>query len=402
ELVPEERMLEDLIQPPSESLLIEDISSPIAAQILDFCDDGSGGDLFAAAAAVSDPLLRSSDDVSSSSVTTPLCCYDDDASASAAAAAAAALSPFPSLDSATLSALLSPEQHPDPEPELLPSIHFPFAGPPSYTTTTIDIHHPDQFNNQIALNDAITAAAVYSNDTMLPIQMGGPPSASALTTGFDDECFAAAMVGGYMGLEAALYPGPMATNGGVVDAQAYFTTATTSTSNGMVEEVGEYQRMMECGGMVGIYAGQDNMQRVYSSGDMQVVGGGGQHMMGGCGGSSTAALPPSSEISGLDDSTFKVGRLSVEERKEKIHRYMKKRNERNFSKKIKYACRKTLADSRPRVRGRFAKNDEFCETTRPSSHNHEFDEEEEVAVKEEEGILDSSDILAHISGVNSF
>lgn len=58
-------------------------------------------------------------------------------------------------------------------------------------------------------------------------------------------------------------------------------------------------------------------------------------MMGGCGGSSTAALPPSSEISGLDDSTFKVGRLSVEERKEKIHRYMKKRNERNFSKKIK-------------------------------------------------------------------
>lgn len=47
--------------------------------------------------------------------------------------------------------------------------------------------------------------------------------------------------------------------------------------------------------------------------------------------------------------------------------------------KMQYACRKTLADSRPRVRGRFAKNDEFCETTRPSSHNHEFDEEEEVS-----------------------
>jgi hypothetical protein len=41
------------------------------------------------------------------------------------------------------------------------------------------------------------------------------------------------------------------------------------------------------------------------------------------------------EISNLEDSTFKVGKLSVEERKEKIHRYMKKRNERNFSKKIK-------------------------------------------------------------------
>lgn len=44
---------------------------------------------------------------------------------------------------------------------------------------------------------------------------------------------------------------------------------------------------------------------------------------------------PATDISVLDDSTFKVGRLSVEERKEKIHRYMKKRNERNFSKKIK-------------------------------------------------------------------
>ncbi|KAF6156427.1 hypothetical protein GIB67_009085 [Kingdonia uniflora] len=45
-----------------------------------------------------------------------------------------------------------------------------------------------------------------------------------------------------------------------------------------------------------------------------------------------------SEISNLEESTFKVGRLSVEERKEKIHRYMKKRNERNFSKKIKTCC----------------------------------------------------------------
>jgi hypothetical protein len=32
--------------------------------------------------------------------------------------------------------------------------------------------------------------------------------------------------------------------------------------------------------------------------------------------------------------------------------------ERNFDRKIKYACRKTLADSRPRVRGRFAKNED--------------------------------------------
>lgn len=42
-----------------------------------------------------------------------------------------------------------------------------------------------------------------------------------------------------------------------------------------------------------------------------------------------------SDMSSIEESSFKVGRLSVEERKEKIHRYLKKRNERNFSKKIK-------------------------------------------------------------------
>lgn len=41
------------------------------------------------------------------------------------------------------------------------------------------------------------------------------------------------------------------------------------------------------------------------------------------------------DIPNMGDQTFKVGKLSVEQRKEKIHRYMKKRNERNFSKKIK-------------------------------------------------------------------
>lgn len=42
---------------------------------------------------------------------------------------------------------------------------------------------------------------------------------------------------------------------------------------------------------------------------------------------------------------------------------------------VQYACRKTLADSRPRVRGRFAKNDDFGDVTvaRPSMGNHEDD-----------------------------
>ncbi|XP_021288629.1 zinc finger protein CONSTANS-LIKE 3 [Herrania umbratica] len=63
----------------------------------------------------------------------------------------------------------------------------------------------------------------------------------------------------------------------------------------------------------------------------------------------------------MEDSNLKVGRYSVEERKDRILRYLKKRNQRNFNKTIKYACRKTLADRRVRVRGRFARNTELCE-----------------------------------------
>ncbi|XWS39135.1 hypothetical protein CRYUN_Cryun18bG0024100 [Craigia yunnanensis] len=141
----------------------------------------------------------------------------------------------------------------------------------------------------------------------------------------------------------------------------------------------------------------DSVQRVFNPGDLQALSSESQQLVGGA----ASSTPLASEISSLEDSTFnKVGKLSVEQRKEKIHRYMKKRNERNFSKKIKYACRKTLADSRARVRGRFAKNDDFGETPRLS--NHEEDDDDEVVVKEEEDVVDSSDIFAHISGVNSF
>lgn len=48
---------------------------------------------------------------------------------------------------------------------------------------------------------------------------------------------------------------------------------------------------------------------------------------------------------------------------------------------MQYACRKTLADSRPRVRGRFAKNDDFGETNRTASSNPEEEDEEEVTFK---------------------
>ncbi|XP_021730305.1 uncharacterized protein LOC110697251 isoform X1 [Chenopodium quinoa] len=135
----------------------------------------------------------------------------------------------------------------------------------------------------------------------------------------------------------------------------------------------------------------------YNSGDMQAFSNENSQLVS----AATSSAPMTTEIGNLEESSFKVGKLSVEQRKEKIHRYMKKRNERNFSKKIKYACRKTLADSRPRVRGRFAKNDDFGENNR-HINNNEDDDYDDVMVKEEDEVVDSSDIFAHISGVNSF
>ncbi|XP_024984519.1 zinc finger protein CONSTANS-LIKE 4-like [Cynara cardunculus var. scolymus] len=146
----------------------------------------------------------------------------------------------------------------------------------------------------------------------------------------------------------------------------------------------------------------DLLQCSFNSNELQALSNESQYLVNG-GGSSTTPL--ASEITSLESDAFRNSyKLSSKERKEKIHRYMKKRNERNFSKKIKYACRKTLADSRPRVRGRFAKNDEFGENNRTNS-NHEEDTDEDnqhVAVKDEEENFESSDILSQLSGVNSF
>ncbi|KAK4400875.1 hypothetical protein Sango_1193600 [Sesamum angolense] len=75
----------------------------------------------------------------------------------------------------------------------------------------------------------------------------------------------------------------------------------------------------------------------------------------------SSTSPLSTDKSFMEESNFKVGRYSAEERKERIDRYRAKRTQRNFNKTIKYACRKTLADSRLRIRGRFARNDEAAE-----------------------------------------
>ncbi|KAJ0105797.1 hypothetical protein Patl1_17683 [Pistacia atlantica] len=78
-----------------------------------------------------------------------------------------------------------------------------------------------------------------------------------------------------------------------------------------------------------------------------------------------------------EEANFKVGRCSAEERKEKILKYRAKRNKRNFKKTIKYACRKTLADNRPRIRGRFISNDETGEIPKATCSSSTRDEGED-------------------------
>eukprot|EP00245_Coleochaete_scutata_P011589 TRINITY_DN431_c0_g2_i1.p1 TRINITY_DN431_c0_g2~~TRINITY_DN431_c0_g2_i1.p1 ORF type:complete len:517 (-),score=86.53 TRINITY_DN431_c0_g2_i1:1057-2376(-) len=112
------------------------------------------------------------------------------------------------------------------------------------------------------------------------------------------------------------------------------------------------------------------MRRVHSAGDIQTLNGMAASLGHGL---------PGLERPGFDDGSFKIGRYTMEERKSRIHRYREKRNERNFNKKIKYACRKTLADSRPRVRGRFARNDEVGQVKL-----EEEDEEDSDMVFEDE------------------
>ncbi|XP_020239785.1 uncharacterized protein LOC109818663 [Cajanus cajan] len=59
------------------------------------------------------------------------------------------------------------------------------------------------------------------------------------------------------------------------------------------------------------------------------------------------------------ERTFLPSNCTSEERQEKLSRYRNKKTKRNFGRKIKYACRKALADSQPRIRGRFAKTEEL-------------------------------------------
>jgi hypothetical protein len=79
---------------------------------------------------------------------------------------------------------------------------------------------------------------------------------------------------------------------------------------------------------------------------------------------SVCALERSSEVVASADSDEADEVKTAEQRKqmrvEALARFRSKRASRNFQKTIRYNCRKMLADSRPRVKGRFVKKSEMA------------------------------------------
>lgn len=314
---------------------------------------------------------------------------------------------MPFLDS-TLSALLEVEEDaPVLDTELLAIDDYRFAA----TAVAGDEPRPEQ--QRFAQVPMVLPVAEHPSS--LQTQMSSTAfellHAASSSSGYtDNDCFATAMDegGGYVGLDEALCQ-QQQLSAGMMETAAqgcYFVNGPTAqgvlfgaSGSGMVmpmtaglEEIGEYQRMMESASAALAATHSPDADPVAAAQQMAFSGNGGEMQMGG-GSMSPGRLPAATEAaSSLEDTDFKSARITVEERREKIHRYIKKRNERNFSKKIKYACRKTLADSRPRVRGRFAKNDDYGEPSSRVAHNH--DEYDHMAAMKAQDILDPDALQA--------
>ncbi|KAI0513634.1 hypothetical protein KFK09_009663 [Dendrobium nobile] len=254
-----------------------------------------------------------------------------------------------SFNSELISSHINPQPPPEPEPNSFPSL-------PAASMAPI---HPMNQPNPMMCNPPFTSYPPNSVVSRLPLDPSGLPS--------------------YMGMEPSTmqHSSFMNANGGI-GGQLY----------------AERMRMPTC-------VADDGMGKYTSVG--KPVQRDSQHVRPMCS-TSIASLQMPSDIPRMDDSNNKVSRASPEERRKQLERFYRKKKARNFSKTIKYTCRKILADSRPRVRGRFAKIEEFSDVIPMPS----FANDEEVSnfnmalMNNEDRLVDSSDILAHISEVISF
>ncbi|XAR62692.1 hypothetical protein NMG60_11017541 [Bertholletia excelsa] len=410
-------MLPDMVNP-QEHLHIEETSSPLSAQIFELCDP----DLF--------PEALQSSEINTSSN----CCYEDNSfyttnhsfapdmdnfhitsdkistkntlgstTITATATTSANSTPTGASTTTSLSALFCAQE--EIENDVSPTVEI--SQSTSFSIPQFLPNQQDQFDLSSLQSGAQLEESIAVNDGFSPYPPNSIPSVvepMVLPSVFEEDClnlmppytnlnsssttscsFLEASSGMRPYLATNLGPAIAADDSGIFNGRIIMGSELKNQKLEFQEQNG------------GIFC-PEPLPAVYNSSNLQALNSEKQHVTNG-GGSSTPLVP---DIAVLEDSSFKVGKLSVEERKEKIHRYMKKRKERNFSKKIKYACRKTLADSRPRVRGRFARNDEFCDIPRVTCGNHEEDTDEDMVVKEEGDIVDSSDFFAHLTGVSSF
>ncbi|KAJ0034556.1 hypothetical protein Pint_25148 [Pistacia integerrima] len=256
----------------------------------------------------------------------------------------------------------------------------PFSVNPFFSTELYQFDFSSMQPHQIPMSNVNVdgLSSQYPVEPVAPSLLG--PHHQPLPSVFEEDCLSS--VPSYVPLNPS---SPSCSFLGPAAMTTYMPTGTMSaalsTDSGGIFSGGilrgsdlQLQELDYQGENGGIYC-PDSLQRVFNPGDLQALSGDSQQRVGGASSSTAVA----SELSSLEDSTFKVGKLSVEQRKEKIH-------------------------SRPRVRGRFAKNDDFGETHRTSCSNPEEEDENEVRViKVEDDMNDSSsDILGHITGVNSF
>ncbi|KAM3333564.1 hypothetical protein ACQJBY_028568 [Aegilops geniculata] len=145
---------------------------------------------------------------------------------------------------------------------------------------------------------------------------------------------------------------------------AFFSSSSSSPHQQLSLPPMSSSPSSSCGDLYDFSSSACTVRRVFSTGDLQGMNG--------------SSPVPSGDSCGQDAGggpfSQKVGRYSAEERKERVERYRLKRHQRNFTKKITYACRKSLADSRPRVKGRFARNGEAeAETDDREASDNSYD-----------------------------
>ncbi|CAI9118047.1 OLC1v1019558C1 [Oldenlandia corymbosa var. corymbosa] len=363
-------MQHEMVQQPPEQLPIEEISSPLNAQIFDFCES----ELF--------PETLQNSEVASNSN----CCYEEHSSYSTN------LSLTPEMNKYTNNNSLGIKDDTAPETATTTTtttttttqamISSTISTTPGTTINTSNINHsinhsnlsvifddsPDDLDNDISVSIDFSTTAGFIIPQYLPNQQDQfdysslnnrnsmPDVADCSLTQFpaenpvipfmghtmppvyEDECLSA--MPPYMRLNNTSSPscslldpsiGPYLPSNlnaalAAADSAGIFSGGCLFLGNEMPPQELDYQ-----GENGGIFC-PDTLPRAYNcSADLQAISNESNHFVNGTGNST----PLASEISSLEDPTFKVGKLTVEERREKIHRYMKKRNERNFSKKIK-------------------------------------------------------------------